>query len=93
MFCLLRSTEGFANHLHQVVQFLEGLVLLYQRLYLGFIQPITLTFIEQVESLGIELLMVDGIFEIDVAFHTHTHETARPRGVNQWLHLVGSTDE
>ena len=77
---ILRTAEGFANHLHQVVQLLEGLVLLYQRLYLRFVQPIAFTFIKEVERLGIELSMVDGVFEIDVSCHTHTYETARSSG-------------
>ena len=43
---VLGPTEGLANHFYQVVQFLEGFVLLYQRGYLAVVQPETLTAIK-----------------------------------------------
>lgn len=54
VYIIIWPTEGFAYHFYQVVQFLEGLVLLDQRLYLGFVQPIALTRVKEMERLGIE---------------------------------------
>ena len=44
----LGSAEALANHLYQIVQLLEGLVLLDERLDLVIVQPESLACIEQV---------------------------------------------
>ena len=90
---ILWAAECLANHFYQVVQSLIGLVLPDQRLYLAVAQPETLLVVEQVEGLGIQLLVLQIVFEVDVPSHSHAHETARSGGVNQWFHLVGSCYE
>ena len=89
----LGATEALANHLHHVIQPLEGLVLLYQHGYLAVVQPETFPLIKQMKGLGIELLMTDIVLEVDVAIDSDADKTAASRWVNQRLHLVGSTNK
>ena len=65
-FTIIRTAEGFANHLHKVVQVLIGFVFLNQRGNLIIVQPEALAFIKEVEGLGKELLMIEIILEIDI---------------------------
>ncbi len=49
--------------------------------------------VELVEGLGIQLFVLQIVFEVDVPSHSYAHETARSGGVNQWFRLVGSCYE
>ena len=46
LLCFLGAAEGLANHLNQIVQLLERLVLSHQLLNLIIVQPKALTFIK-----------------------------------------------
>ncbi len=89
----LGATEALANHLHQVIQPLEGLVLLYQHGYLAVVQPETLSLIKQMKGLGIKLLVTDIVLEVDVAIDSDADKTAASRRIHQRLHLVCGSDE
>lgn len=86
-------SEGGCNHLHKVCRLLKTAVLLHQHSYLFVVEPITLSLVELLHQLGIELAMVEVVFEVDVASALHTDEPSAARGVHQWLHLVGGADE
>ena len=86
MLCGLRFAEGFADHLHQVVQLLIGLVLLNQRGDFRVVQPVMLPTIKQVEHLRKELLVVEVILEVDVLARgdAHADKTPAARGIYEW---------
>ena len=92
-FALLGLAEGLADHLHQVVHALIRLVFLDEHLDLIVFQPVALTVIKEVKSLGEELLMIEVVIEIDVARHADAGETPRTRGIDEGLLLVGGADE
>ena len=88
-----RFTKCLSNHLLQGVDTLETLVLPDEHLRLFVVKPIALAFYHLLAQLRIELTMVDGVAEVDVARYLYTDETAAACGVCQWLGLVGGSDE
>ena len=91
LLCGLRLAESLANHLHQVVQLLIGLVLLNQRGDFGVVQPVMLPTIKQVEYLRKELFVVEVVLEVDALARgdAHADKTPAARWIYEWFLLVG----
>ena len=61
--------------------------------FIGIIQPVTLTFGYGIQSLRIELAVVDGDIRIDGTGDLNADETAAATGIGQQVLLIAGTDE
>ena len=95
LLCGFRLAEALADHLHQVVQLLIGLVLLDECGDFSVVQPVMFTAIKQVEHLGVELFVPEIVLEVDVLARrdAHTDKASAARGIHQRLLLVGGADK
>ena len=90
----VRLLEERHQHLAQSVHLLEAQVVLHQGLLLFLRQIVAFTqLLHLVFQLGIELVVLHGCLEVDAAFHLHTDETPRPRGIHERHRIVGSANE
>ena len=61
--------------------------------FIGIIQPVTLTFGYGIQSLRIELAVVDADIRIDGTGDLNADETAAATGIGQQVLLIAGTDE
>ena len=93
VFAFLRSLHDAQHHLVESVEALVLQVVCGERTLLVLREPVALTIGYLLFQLGIELVVIDGCVEVDVAIDAHTDETARAGGIDEWHRLVGGADE